>query len=102
MSKQPVSRGVTGSPETKTAFTEKDNELLHVLDGSRNQQSMPKAAVRLEDLKGLAELTTPYAGLVVTAAPTAADYNALAAQVADLYRALTSIQSAILIRGGAR
>jgi|SoiMethySBSTD1v2_1073268.scaffolds.fasta_scaffold02610_5 hypothetical protein len=94
--------GVTGSPETRTAFTEKDNEILHVLDGSRSKQAMPKAAVRLEDLRGLAPLITPPTGLVVSAAPTAADFNALSAQVAALYRALGSVQSAILVRGGAR
>lgn len=96
------SHGVTGSPETRSAFTERDNEILHVLDGSRSKQAMPQAAVRIEDLRGLAPLGTPVVGITVTAAPTAADFNALSKQVADLYRALGSVQSAILVRGGAR
>jgi hypothetical protein len=63
---------------------------------------MPRAAVRLEDLRGLAPLQTPVTGITVAGAPTAAEFNALSKQVADLYRALGSVQSAILVRGGAR
>lgn len=94
--------GVTGSPESRSSFTEKDSEILHTLDGSRSKQAMPMAAVRLEDMRGLHDLVTPFTALVITAAPTMADYNALSAQVAALYRALAAVQSAVLIRGGAR
>ena len=74
----------------------KIQEKVEVLDGSRNLQSRPRAAVRFEDMRHIANLPSiPPKARRVTGPVTAEQYNALVDDVAALYSALGALASVI-------
>ena len=76
-------------------MTPKQVEDLETLSGSRSKNAAPRAAVRRQDLDAL--LTTPsrLRSAQVGAVPTQAEYNALQADVADLFKVLTNVSASL-------
>lgn len=73
---------------------DKVKEKSETLDGSRSRKVIAKAAVRYEDLRALDRFPTrPPNYKHLGAAPNAADYNALAADVKKLYEVIGSLAS---------
>lgn len=73
---------------------ERVKEKTEILDGSRSRKSAGRAAVRFEDLRALDKFPTrPPNSKHLSAPPTAADYNALAADVKKLYEVIGSLAS---------
>lgn len=73
-------------------------EKLDVLDGSRNADRR-RAAIRIEDIAPLLELRpTLRAAKAAGAAPTAAEYNALVADLVDMHARLKAVVLAIQAR----
>ncbi|WP_220092605.1 hypothetical protein, partial [Aerococcus mictus] len=75
---------------------ERYREKLEVLDGSRAGGLTAKAAVRLEDLSEILKLptimkSTPAAG----STPTKAEYDALRADVMEIFKKLDAIRQAL-------
>lgn len=69
-------------------------EKLEVLDGSR-RGSREKAAVRIEDVRELLQISTKLRSSQLTAAPTMADFNALQKDLEDISKRLNGIAMAI-------
>lgn len=67
------------------------DERLEVLLGERGDDKKSRSAVRRIELQALASLGLQSKQL--TAAPTMDDYNALQADVANIYKALTMISN---------
>lgn len=77
----------------------KVKEKVEILDGSRSRTVIGKSAVRFEDLRYIDKFPTrPPHYKYLGAAPTAADYNALAADVKKLYEMLGQISMLISSR----
>lgn len=67
------------------------DERLEVLTGERGDDKKSRSAVRRGELQALASMGLKSKQL--TAAPTMADYNALQADVAAVFKALTLISN---------
>lgn len=74
-------------------------EKLELLTGERGADSRPLSAVRRSELLPLAQLANPMKSKPVSGTPSAADYNALQADVAAIYGAIAVISN---ILGNAR
>lgn len=75
---------------------EKMRERVEVLDGVRQRNATSKAAVRVEDLRSLGRFPSkPPSYKRLDAPPTAADFNALAADVARIYEVLGALAARI-------
>jgi hypothetical protein len=68
-------------------------EELAALRGRASDGSYPSAAVRRKDLATIGQMSA-MTSQQVTAAPTQADFNALQADVAEIYQALVAITQA--------
>ncbi len=74
---------------------------IETLDGSRQTGNIGRAAVRLDDLNGLLQLPeTLTAAKAAGATPTAAEFNALVADVQTLHRRLAAVYAALRARRG--
>lgn len=69
-------------------------EKLEVLDGSR-RGNRDKAAVRIEDLRELLQISNKLRSTQLTAAPTMADFNALQKDIEDISKRLNGVAMAI-------
>ena len=69
-------------------------EKLEVLDGSR-RGNREKAAVRIEDVRELLQVSTKLRSVQITAAPTMADFNALQKDLEDISNRLNGVAQAI-------
>lgn len=69
-------------------------EKLEVLDGSR-RGNRDKAAVRIEDLRELLQISNKLRSTQITAAPTMADFNALQKDLEDISKRLNGVAMAI-------
>ncbi|MBS0258379.1 MAG: hypothetical protein JSR13_11785 [Proteobacteria bacterium] len=69
-------------------------EKLEVLDGSR-RGNRDKAAVRIEDLRELLQISNKLRSAQLTAAPTMADFNALQKDLEDISKRLNGVAMAI-------
>lgn len=69
-------------------------EKLEVLDGSR-RGNRDKAAVRIEDLRELLQISNKLKSAQLTAAPTMADFNALQKDIEDISKRLNGVAMAI-------
>lgn len=69
-------------------------EKLEVLDGSR-RGNRDKAAVRIEDLRELLQISTKLRSAQLTADPTMADFNALQKDLEEISNRLNGVASAI-------
>lgn len=69
-------------------------EKLEVLDGSR-RGNRDKAAVRIEDLRELLQISNKLRSTQLTAAPTMADFNALQKDLEDISKRLNGVAMAI-------
>lgn len=69
-------------------------EKLEVLDGSR-RGNREKAAVRIEDVRELLQVSTKLRSVQLTAAPTMADFNALQKDLEDISNRLNGVATAI-------
>ena len=68
-------------------------ESLEKLTGERGDATKPLSAVRRSELRALASLTLKSAQ--VTSSPTQADFNALQADVANIFNALARISNVL-------
>lgn len=75
-------------------------ETLEVLAGKRNPGERHKAAVRLSDLEALTDYSYRLKSGLVSAAPTATQYNALVEDVQRLHQILQSLSHALNDRLG--
>ena len=66
-------------------------ETVEKLSGERGDSLKPNSAIRRTELRALASMSMR--SKQVTAAPTAAEYNALQADVAAIYNALSRISN---------
>jgi hypothetical protein len=65
---------------------------LDILAGTRTAASLPQAAVRRQDLAGLVTLAAQTSARLATGATvTAANYNAVVADLAAIYQAISQI-----------
>ncbi|MGL4297334.1 MAG: hypothetical protein ACRCTG_16620 [Aestuariivirga sp.] len=84
-----------GVPERQQAQLQKDferiREKVEKLTGERGDTTKSLSAVRRQELRTLPALQSQ----PVTAAPTAADFNALQADVAAIFAALARISNAL-------
>lgn len=69
-------------------------EKLEILDGSRAGADLRQAAVRISDIEAMLKVPA-LKSADVTSAPTAADYNALRADVKAMSDALNTISNAL-------
>lgn len=69
-------------------------EKLEVLDGSR-RGNRDKAAVRIEDLRELLQISNKLRSAQITASPTMADFNALQKDIEDISKRLNGVAMAI-------
>ena len=72
---------------------ERIQEKVEKLTGERGEPTKPLSAVRRVELRALASLTLQSAQ--VSAAPTQANFNALQADVAAIFNALSRISNAL-------
>lgn len=78
------------------ALPQQLREKLAVLDGSHNTRSMPRAAVRFEDLRHLKDLpTAPTARKATGETVPAEQYNSLLDDVTRLYGALGALAAVL-------
>lgn len=84
------SRGQTQATQLSRDF-ERIREKVEKLTGERGDTAKTLSAVRRGELRALASLDMRSAQ--VTASPTAADFNALQADVANLFDALSRISN---------
>lgn len=68
-------------------------ERVEILTGERGGQNKPASALRRGELLPLASLASGMKSKQVTAAPTAADYNALQTDVAAIYGAIVQLSN---------
>lgn len=73
---------------------DRDKEKLEMLDGSRANANRRKAAVRIEDLEPILEVP-PLKSASLSGTPTAADFNALRADVKALSDTINAISNAL-------
>lgn len=76
-------------------MTPRQIEDLEILSGSRSKNAAPLAAVRRQDLDALLAIPARLRSSQVGAAPSQADYNALQADVADLFKALSNVSASM-------
>lgn len=77
----------------------RDKEVLDLLAGRRSGKARRQAAVRVEDLAGLLELSPKLkAKKAAGATPTKAEFDALVDDVAALHRVLLIVVNAIQAR----
>lgn len=69
-------------------------EKLEVLDGSR-RGNRDKAAVRIDDMRELLQISTKLRSAQLTGAPTMADFNALQKDLEDISNRLNGVATAI-------
>ncbi|OCJ67676.1 hypothetical protein A6U97_02855 [Agrobacterium tumefaciens] len=69
-------------------------EKLEVLDGSR-RGNRDQAAVRIDDLRELLQISTKLRSAQLTGAPTMADFNALQKDLEDISKRLNGVALAI-------
>lgn len=79
---------------SKVGLTERTVMALQELAGQRGEQGFPRAAVRRADLSVLARVPQ-LQSQPVSAAPTAAEFNALRDDMRRLYEALENIARAL-------
>lgn len=94
----PERMGQSGSENQQTRrpdLYDIQRQKLDVLDGTRVRATMPRAAVRIEDLTGLLQMTATLQSKTVTAAPTQSDYNALQHDVAKMQQMLMVVATAL-------
>jgi hypothetical protein len=74
-------------------------EKVETLDGSRRKDAIRRAAVRIEDIEALLQIGQVLkSAKAAGAAPTAAEFDALVADVADIHRRLVAITQALQVR----
>lgn len=83
-----------------SVFDQLQTETLEVLAGKRNPGERNKAAVRIADLDALTGYAYRLKSTTVTAAPTAAQHNALVEDVQRLHQILQSLSKALNDRLG--
>jgi hypothetical protein len=71
---------------------DRDKERLELLDGTRASANRRKAAVRIEDIEAMLEVPQ-MKSVNVTTTPTAADFNALRADVKAISDTLNTISN---------
>ena len=76
-------------------MTPAEKEKLDILAGTRSKAAADMAAVRRQDIKPVLELPAKLQSAPVSAAPTAADYNALHNDVLALHTALASMSASL-------
>lgn len=76
-------------------FSSGDRELLEVLSGTRQRGAMKKAAVLIEDLAAIADMPMLKSTSAAGDPPTAAEYDALVADVHDLHRRVALVAEAL-------
>jgi len=82
--------------EQNIASLQKLTEKVDVLNGTRNQQSLPQGAVRYQDMRFIADLPSiPTAKKAAGATVTADEYNRLVDDMRTLYAAIGSLASLI-------
>ncbi len=69
-------------------------EKLEVLDGSR-RGNRDQAAVRIDDMRELLQISTKLRSAQLTGAPTMADFNALQKDLEDISKRLNGVALAI-------
>lgn len=79
---------------TKVGLTERTVMALQELTGQRGENGHPRAAVRRSELAALARVPD-FGSQRVTAAPTAAEFNALREDVRRMYEAIELIAKAL-------
>lgn len=77
-------------------------EAVQILDGTRNRQSLPKSALRVEDLRHLTDMpsTPPTARRAGAGTITEDQYNALLKDVQGLYSVLGALGLTVRRRSG--
>lgn len=75
-------------------------EKLDVLAGTRKPNEKGRAAVRFEDLEALTSYAYKLKSSTVSAAPTAAQHNALVEDVRRLHETLQSLSKALKTKLG--
>ena len=75
-------------------------EKLEVLAGSRKPGERRKAAIRIEDFQQLADYSYKLKSTEIGAAPTMAQYNALADDVRQIHQTLQALSSVLKQRLG--
>jgi hypothetical protein len=73
-------------------------EKLETLDGSRATDARDRAAVRIQDLAAVLEVSAAITAAPSLAAPTKAEFDRLVADVQMLHSALFSISAALQAR----
>ena len=91
---------VPARKDLDTLLNGKVLEKVQILDGTRNLQSKPKAAVRFEDLRFMKDLPSvpPTARKAAGATVSVEEYNRLVDDVTKLYNALGAVEM-IVARG---
>lgn len=79
---------------TKMGLSERVVQQIQELAGERGETGRPKAAVVRRDLEAIGRMPT-LKSKPVTAAPTAADFNALRDDVRLIYEALAAIAASL-------
>lgn len=79
--------------------TERLVEQIEVLAGTRNKERS-RAAVRVEDLDLIAKYAHRLQSSTVSAAPNAAQHNALVKDIHAIHELLLAVSKALLSRGG--
>ncbi len=69
-------------------------EKLEILDGSR-RGNRNQAAVRIDDMRELLQISTKLRSAPLTGAPTMADFNALQKDLEDISKRLNGVALAI-------
>lgn len=70
-------------------------EQVQIMTGERGGADKSRTFIRRGELRPLAGLSTQMKSKQITAAPTAADYNALQADVAAIYQAFVLISNTL-------
>lgn len=83
---------------TSKFLPEQLQEKIEVLDGSRQSTAKRRAAVRIEDLSGLLDLSEKLKSGKVGAAPTMDEHNALVDDVQMVFNRLRAVTDALQAR----
>jgi hypothetical protein len=94
----PPTQTQTVRPERRGREAEENEQILHILDGTRVKDKK-QAAVRIQDVTGLLQMpprlqSVPIPG-TTPAAPTGPQYNALQKDVRTLHAQLTAVAIAL-------
>lgn len=79
---------------SKMGLSERIVQKLQELAGERGEQAMPRSAVRRSDLSAIGK-AQPLGSQEATAAPTAAEFNALREDVRRLYEVLERVAKSL-------